>query len=134
MDEKRYEAARERVKEIKGFYTHLLVFVAVMMMLFVIDVLDGSGGVDWVYFPLAGWGAGLLIHGFNVFVIEGFFGKEWEERKIRELLGEKPKRRADFSAPDGELGWDDAGNDEARPLADLVAEANESQRSDAARS
>ena len=93
MSDPRYEAAKKRVKEIKDFYTHVVVFVVINFGLFLIDALDGSGNLDWFYWVVVGWGVAVLIHGFYVFGIEGRFGRDWEERKINELLGEKPKRR-----------------------------------------
>ncbi|AST01282.1 hypothetical protein BT10792_02380 [Bacillus thuringiensis] len=42
-----------------------------------------------VLYPLAGWGIGIVIHGLTTFPV-GIFGKEWEERKIKEYM-EKDK-------------------------------------------
>ncbi len=40
MDEQaRYEKARKRVEEIKGFYTHLLTYVLVNLALFVLNLI-----------------------------------------------------------------------------------------------
>jgi hypothetical protein len=36
---------------------------------------------------MLGWGLGLTIHGVNTFGI----GKNWEEKKIRELMEEEQK-------------------------------------------
>jgi hypothetical protein len=44
----------------------------------------------WFYWPLLGWGIGVTAHGFSVYGIIGLFGKEWEEKKIREIM-EKEK-------------------------------------------
>jgi hypothetical protein len=40
----------------------------------------------WFGFPMLGWGIGLLAHGLSVFAFRGWFGPQWEERKIREYL------------------------------------------------
>lgn len=45
-----------------GFVRHFWVYVSVMAGLSVIDLADGSGGLDWVWFPAAGWGIAVLIH------------------------------------------------------------------------
>ena len=42
-----------------------------------------------VLYPLAGWGIGIVIHALTTFPV-GIFGKEWEERKIKEYM-EKDK-------------------------------------------
>jgi hypothetical protein len=89
-DEQAYERARKRVEEIKGFYVHLGIYLIVNSMLFAINMLSDSGSL-WFYWPLLGWGIGLGAHAFSVFAMGGFFGAEWEERKIRSLL-EKERR------------------------------------------
>ncbi len=32
------------------------------------------------------WGIGLAIHGFKTFGYDIFFGKNWEEKKVQELM------------------------------------------------
>ncbi len=47
----------------RPFLIHLIVFVAVMTLLFVIDMLT-SPGTYWFQWPLLGWGIGVLGHGY----------------------------------------------------------------------
>jgi hypothetical protein len=91
MDDPRYKAAQKYVRGVKEFYTHLAVFVIINAFLFGVDVLTGSGW--WFYWVALSWGIGLTIHAYVAFIDNRFFGSNWEERKIAELLGEKPKRR-----------------------------------------
>ena len=49
--------------------------------------------VHWAFWPLFGWGIGLLAHGLATYRWMPFIGKEWEERKIRELM-DKDRRDA----------------------------------------
>ena len=91
MDEnKRYEKARKRVEELKGFYIHLLVYILVNLGMFILNILT-SPGTLWFYWPLFGWGIGILAHAISVFGIRGLFGKEWEERKIRQIMEKEEK-------------------------------------------
>ena len=46
-----------------------------------------------------GWGLGLIAHGLSVFAFNGAFGKDWEERKIREYLDRHPRLRLDCCRP-----------------------------------
>ncbi|MCK5597832.1 MAG: 2TM domain-containing protein [Candidatus Eisenbacteria sp.] len=86
MDEQaRYEKARKRVEEIKGFYTHLLTYVLVNLALLVLNLITSPGSL-WFYWPLFGWGVGVLAHAGSVFGPGRFWGPEWEERKIKELM------------------------------------------------
>jgi hypothetical protein len=81
----RYREARRHARKLRGFYTHLLVFAAVNLGLFVLDML-GNPGRLWFGWPLAGWGLGVACHGLSVFAFHGGFGREWEERAIRRYL------------------------------------------------
>jgi len=87
MNEKeqlRYTRAKERVAEIRGFYVHVLVYAIAMSAMAYVNYITTE--FPWVIFPLAGWGLGLLSHGVRVYNLLPFFGKQWEERKIRELM------------------------------------------------
>jgi hypothetical protein len=53
----------------------------------------GRPKVYWAFWPLFGWGIGLLAHGLATYRWMPFIGKEWEERKIRELM-DKDRRDA----------------------------------------
>lgn len=83
-EQQRYERARRRVKELKGFYIHAATFVLVNIGLFAINIF--TGGPMWFFWPLLGWGIGLGAHALNVFGISGSLGRDWEERKTREFM------------------------------------------------
>lgn len=91
----RYKAAKKRVKEIKGFYIHLLVYVMVNLFLIFGSSRDGSLWdriTDPSSFITAGfWGIGLFAHAAGVFGGGLLLGQKWEEKKIAEYL-EKEKR------------------------------------------
>lgn len=79
-----YRAALKRAEELQGFYTHLLVYLVVNAGLFLINVLTRDGDGDWwFYWPLAGWGIGVLIHGLTTFT--GLFSEGWKARKAEEI-------------------------------------------------
>ena len=83
-NEYRYQKAKARVKEIKEFYTHATVYVGIMSLLALLNYFTTS--FPWVIFPALGWGIGLVAHGFCAFGYNPILGKNWEERKIRELM------------------------------------------------
>jgi hypothetical protein len=51
-----------------------------------------SPGTWWFYWPLLGWGVALALHGAIALGAESWWGKDWEERKIHDLL-EKDEER-----------------------------------------
>lgn len=90
VEDESYEYAKKRVSDIKGFYTHLFIYLIANGMLFSINFFS-SPGQWWFYWTTLFWGIGLLIHGVAVFVLEGpFLGRDWERRKIQKIIdGEK---------------------------------------------
>jgi cell division protein FtsW (lipid II flippase) len=89
----RYYAAQKKVKSIKGFYIHLTVYVFVNLVLSIqIYLMSKNDFWRWESFATAlFWGIGILAHGTSVFGSNLLFDKNWEERKIKELM-EKDKK------------------------------------------
>lgn len=79
--ENAYYRAKKRVEEIKGFYGNLISYCLVIPFLAFINYKT-SWEFQWFWFPMLGWGMGIIFHAFGVFG----YGKSWEERKIKELM------------------------------------------------
>jgi cell division protein FtsW (lipid II flippase) len=90
--DERYFAAQKRVKSIKGFYTHFTVYVFVNIFICIQIYLNSKNNFwRWESFSTAlFWGIGILSHGTSVFGSNLLFGKNWEDRKIKEIM-EKDK-------------------------------------------
>ena len=75
-----YEAAQKRVKKLKGFYIHLLVYLVVNVMIIYANYTYSKTSTS--LFELKNfstafwWGIGLIAHGLNVFTIDLIFGKD----------------------------------------------------------
>lgn len=86
----KYDQALKRVKEIKGFYTHFVVYLVVNLMIVIVNIQDLEPGETYFQFEnfttAFFWGLGLLAHALSVFVPSMIMGKNWEERKIKELM------------------------------------------------
>jgi len=89
-DNIKYLEARKRVKSIKGFYSHLVIYVLVNLLIVFINIQDLKPGESYFqyknFITLFFWGIGLAAHGMSVFLPQLVLGKNWEERKIRELM------------------------------------------------
>ena len=89
-NEIKYLEAKKRVKKLKGFYIHLTIYVLVNLMIVLINYQDLKPGESYFkyenFITLFFWGIGLLAHAMSVFVPQFILGKNWEERKIRELM------------------------------------------------
>lgn len=88
-EEQRYFKAQKRVKAIKGFYTHLTIYCIIIPVIIFVN-LRFEPSFHWFWFSALGWGTGLFFHWLGVF---GFnligLGKNWEEKKIKELMEEQ---------------------------------------------
>ena len=95
QDDFDYQMARKKVRGIKGFYIHLMVYLLVNAAIIIVgsyqeglwEGLQDIGNYTTAFF----WGIGLVAHGAGVFGPNLFFGKAWEERKIRELMKKEKK-------------------------------------------
>ncbi len=90
----RYERAMKRVEDIKGFYGNLGSYIVVNIGLMILNLVTTPEHL-WFYWPMIGWGIGVVFHGMKVFNYFPFFGKEWEEKKLKQLL-EEEKRKNEY--------------------------------------
>jgi predicted membrane channel-forming protein YqfA (hemolysin III family) len=85
-----YDAAYKKVKKIKNFYTHLLVYIVVNIMLVIKNVQHLDAGESYFQFEnftvAFFWGIGLLAHAFSTFMPNFIFGQKWEEKKMKEFI------------------------------------------------
>lgn len=86
-NEIKYLEAKKRVKRLKGFYIHGTVYILVNLFLIANNVQRGMNFSDINnYWTAIFWGVGLLGHALSVFLPNMIMGKDWEEKKIRELM------------------------------------------------
>ena len=86
---KKYDRAKKHVEQLKGFYIHFAIYLIMLPVFIYLNFI--STGFPWALFPILGWGAGISGHAMEVFNYNPFLGRNWEERKIRELM-DKDKR------------------------------------------
>lgn len=101
------EKANRRIKELKGFYRHILIFIVVNGFLFLLQ----SGALhpflpegfpaepyyfDWVNANIATWGLILFVHAIIVYRWKFSFFKKWEERQIQKYMEEDRKEMDRF--------------------------------------
>jgi len=75
--------AHKRARRKMGWYTHAFVYVVVNLGLALMSAFSGR---NWAIYPLLGWGLGLMIHGFAVFVSA-------PADRLREHLVQKERER-----------------------------------------
>tara|TARA_R100000988_G_C3988258_1_gene161125 strand:+ start:147 stop:479 length:333 start_codon:yes stop_codon:yes gene_type:complete len=96
----KYERALKRVERIKKFYKHVRVYIIIniiflLLKVKILSVIKNGDFSDvqfehWLNLNVYGtaliWGVGLLLHGLYVFQNKFTFFKNWEERKLKEIL------------------------------------------------
>jgi hypothetical protein len=94
-DREAYKMAQIKVKKLKNFYVHLIVYVLVngFLLLSRYNNLDAheSFFTFHTFSTAFYWGIGLVAHGTTVFVPNFIFGKNWEDRKMKQFMGENKK-------------------------------------------
>ena len=87
LENSKYLLAVERVEKLKKFYSSLASFVVVMPFLIFIN-LSYIPYFQWFWFPLFGWSIGLVSKLLEANNYNIFLGKNWEEKKIKELMND----------------------------------------------
>lgn len=87
-DDIRYVEAKKRVKIIKGFFIHAIIYMVVNAGLIITNISITGEVFSSIntYWTAIFWGIGLVGHGMSVFLPNLVLGKNWEEQKIRELM------------------------------------------------
>ena len=87
-DSDAYQKALKRVKAKKDFYNHLAAYMVMGVFFFLLNATT-AWGQWWFYWPMLGWGIGILFHYIDVFGVPGV-GEvnepDWEERAIQKEL------------------------------------------------
>ncbi len=92
--------AKERIKQLKGFYTHFMIYIFVNVMITTVitvslmyngysffEALSNFGSFSTWFF----WGIGVFFHAVKTFSVNPFFNKEWEERQIQKYLDDEKR-------------------------------------------
>ncbi len=83
--------AWKRVRALKIFYTHMMIYVVVNFVLIPFDLFTPGG--PWFYWPLLGWGLCLGVHAAQTYEKLPWFTRDWEQRKVQELMQEIIRRQ-----------------------------------------
>ena len=90
--ENKYLRAKERVDELKKFYGNITSYVLVISLLAGINYWTNEWRYMWFLWAAFGWGIGLLFHALKTFNLNPFFGRDWEQRKIREFMEDEDSK------------------------------------------
>ena len=83
--------ALEYVRDIKGFYSHLTVYLIAVPVFIIVGFFDNTD-IIWYIWPIMGWGIGLAAHGISVFEVFSLFGADWDKRQVEKRLRRRAPR------------------------------------------
>ena len=101
--QERYERAKKRVDNIKGFYGHFAAYFIVNTFISsnkVIRNMNKGESFSEAFFDFGTfalwlfWGIGVFFHFYGVFGKDYIFSKDWEQKKLDEFI-EKEKTQED---------------------------------------
>jgi len=84
-----YDDAVARVAEIKKFYSKIIKYVVFILFFTVLSYWNNNEVSNWVLWVAFLWGIMLVFKAFKVFYFNPFFGKKWEERKIKKIMDQE---------------------------------------------
>lgn len=90
--------AQRRVRQKKRLYIHFVIFLLGALLFVLANVVLGIGKdvkifeLDWFVIAILAWLFIFLYHVFNVFVINKFMGKEWEQKQLDKLVAKQQLR------------------------------------------
>ena len=87
-EENAYYKAKRHVDELRKFYTSLISYCVVIPTLIFIN-LRLSHQFQWFWFPMFGWGLGLIMKTLRVFG----YSSNWEAQKIQELMNKEENKQ-----------------------------------------
>lgn len=88
----KYFRAKQRVAEMKKFYSSLMFYVIFISGLAGLNYYTDQWRYPWFLWAAFGWGIGLLFQAAKAFGWPSFFGKGWEERKMKQFMEEEQRR------------------------------------------
>ena len=89
----KYQRAKDRVEDLKKFYSHLLTYIVVNIFLAAINYYSNQWEYPWFLWVTFGWGIGLVFDALKAYQINPMFNKDWEERKIKSFMDEEEKQK-----------------------------------------
>ena len=93
----KYLKAKKRVNNIKMIYTNSMMYMMFICALAGLNYYLNEFRNPWFLWAAFGWGIGLFFQAIKVFNWTPFMGRNWEERKIKEIMEEEEKNNTNWN-------------------------------------
>lgn len=85
----KYLKAKKRVKDLKNFYTNVMMYVFFICALAGLNYYVNELRNPWFLWAAFGWGIGIFFQAIKVFNWTPLIGRNWEERKMKQFMEEE---------------------------------------------
>ena len=89
-NDEKYQQAKNKVQELKAFYSNLFSYLVINVVLLIINLVTSPNHL-WFFWVSIFWGIGLIIHATFVFGKRRILGDDWEEKKVKEYMDKDKK-------------------------------------------
>ena len=87
--DKSYEKAKNRAEAKLGFYIHLCIYIVGCIFFIVINRVSYPDD-HWFWWPILGWGIGVIFHAMGVFVSTSALLKKMTEKELERQRQSQP--------------------------------------------
>ncbi len=112
MGTSKYEVAQKRINEKRKFRKHFLVFILVNTFLAVVNLFLSNTNDLWFLYSLFGWGIGITMQYYNVYI-----QPEWEEKEFKKEVNRLEGHARSIFTEEGRLELDDFLPEKEKELA-----------------
>lgn len=95
-----YEYARRRINQKKNLMRHFITFLAGCILVIIINPVLGYGNEfffkNWYIWAILIWAFIFIVHALNVFILNSFMGKEWENQQLEKLKAKQAEKLAEL--------------------------------------
>ncbi len=82
----KYKRAVSRVSAIRKYYGSVIMFILFTIIFVSVNYYSNGLRYPWFLWIIGFWGLGIFIEGFKLFGLDLMLGRNWEKRKIKEVM------------------------------------------------
>ncbi len=100
IQREQYEYSRRRINQKKNLMRHFITFLAGCLLIIIINPVLGYGNEfffkDWYIWAILIWAFVFMVHALNVYILNSFMGKEWEDQQLEKLKARQAEKLAEL--------------------------------------
>ncbi|WP_405382712.1 2TM domain-containing protein [Maribacter sp. LLG6340-A2] len=93
MDNVKLQRAKERVEEIKTFYSKVTSAIVTIIIVAAINYYLNEWRYAWFLWVVFGLSISLFLKAIKIYNFNPFLGRDWEERKMKEFLNQEENKQ-----------------------------------------